>query len=471
MKKRKKIEELHEHIGETVNVCGWVDARRDHGKLIFLDLRDSSAKLQAVALPKPEDVHDVADQLRSEWVVSVEGVVNKRPDKMVNSEEAMGDIELEIKDVEVLSEADTPPFDLSTEGFDVKEELRMEYRYLDIRRDRMQKNLRKRSAVNNFLRNSLAEKDFIEVETPILTRSTPEGARDYIVPSRIDKGSFYALPQSPQQYKQLLMVGGVERYFQLARCMRDEDTRGDRQPEFTQLDMECSFVEREDIILILEEVFSKMVEELFPEKHITETPWPRISHEEALGKYGSDRPDIRKDPNDPSELGFAWVVDFPLFEKEKSDEGFFQPEHHMFTAPKDWDVNSLISAPQKAISQQVDLSLNGFEVAGGSIRIHKAEVQRAVFDLIGFTEKQKEEFSHMLKAFRYGVPPHGGIAVGMDRFMAVLENETNIREVIAFPKTGEGRDLMMSTPSEVEKEQLRELGLEIDKPKKKNSNN
>ncbi len=461
--KRVKIEELKKYIDKTVKVCGRVDTRRDHGKLIFLDVRDETGKVQVVVLPKPEEIHSLADELRSEWVIEMEGLVKERPAKMVNPDEAMGGLEVELTSLTTLSKSDTPPFDLSTDGSEINEELRMKYRYLDLRRRRLQKNIRRRSAVNNFFRNFLVKNEFVEIETPILTRSTPEGARDYIVPSRIYKGSFYALPQSPQQYKQLLMMSGFERYFQIARCMRDEDTRGDRQPEFSQLDIECAFVKREDLMSIIEEMFTAMITELYPEKHMTQTPWPRLNHKEVLQKYGSDRPDIRKKPGDSSELGFAWVVDFPLFEKERSDEGHFLPEHHMFTAPKDSDLESLKSSPEKTLSQQIDLSLNGFEVAGGSIRIHDAKIQEAVFDLIGFTEEQKKDFSHMFTAFRYGTPPHGGIAAGLDRLLSVLENEKSIREVIAFPKTGEGRDPMMDVPSEIGVGQLKKLGLEIKK--------
>ncbi len=463
--KRVRIKELKNHIGKTVRLFGRVDTRRDHGKLIFFDLRDETGKLQIVVLPKPENVHSSADKLRPEWVVMFEGVVKERPGKMINPDELMGDLEMELSSLEVVSESETAPFDIDSEGFDIKEELRMKYRYIDLRRGRLQKNIRRRSAVNNFLRNFLVKKEFVEIETPILTRSTPEGARDYVVPSRIYKGSFYALPQSPQQYKQLLMMGGFERYFQFARCLRDEDTRGDRQPEFTQLDIEWAFAEREDIMSLIEELFTAMITELYPEKHITKTPWPILEYNEVVKKYGSDRPDIRKDPKDENELGFAWVIDFPLFEKEKSEEGYFLPEHHMFTAPKKEDLELLQTAPQKVRSQQMDLSLNGFEVAGGSIRIHDAKTQKTVFDLIGFSEKEQNEFAHMLSAFRYGVPPHGGIAPGLDRILSVLENEKSIREVIAFPKTGEGRDPMMNIPSEIGDFQLKELGLRIKKPK------
>lgn len=465
--KKINIDKLNSYVDKEVDLFGWIDSRRDHGKLIFLDLRDETGKVQVVVLPKPEELHNLADRLRSEWVVSIKGLVKQRPKKMVNPEESMGNIEIELLSLKVLSKSKTPPFDLSTDGFEVKEEIRMKYRYLDLRRERLQKNIRNRSKVNNFIRNFLiTKKDFVEIETPLLTRSTPEGARDYVVPSRVYGGSFYALPQSPQQYKQLLMVSGFERYFQFARCMRDEDTRGDRQPEFTQLDLECSFVQKEDIMAIIETMYTEMVQKIYPEKHITETPWPRITHSEALKKYGSDRPDIRKDVKDIDELGFAWVVDFPLFEKEKSDEGYFLPEHHMFTAPKEDSVEILKSNPEKALSQQMDLSLNGFEVAGGSVRINDAEVQKLIFDLIGFSKENKKEFSHMLTAFSYGVPPHGGIATGVDRLMTIMENESSIREVIAFPKTGEGRDLLMNTPSEISENQLKELNLKLRTTKK-----
>jgi aspartyl-tRNA synthetase len=459
------IKDLNDYIDKEVTLYGWVDNRRDHGKLIFLDLRDETGKIQVVVLPKPEEIHGLADRLRSEWVVLVKGLVKQRPEKMVNSDDLMGNLEIELLNLEIISKSKTSPFDLSTDGFEVKEELRMKYRYLDLRRARLQKNIRNRSCVNLFLRNFLTQKNFIEIETPLLTRSTPEGARDYVVPSRVYGGSFYALPQSPQQYKQLLMISGFEKYFQFARCMRDEDTRGDRQPEFTQLDIESSFIEREDIMSLIEDMYTEMVQKIYPDKHMTKTPWPRISHSEALKRYGSDRPDIRKNTEDKNELGFAWVIDFPLFEKEKSDQGYFLPEHHMFTAPKDSDLKRLKSNPEKAVSQQIDLSLNGFEIAGGSIRIHNAETQNLVFDLIGFSEKDKKEFSHMLEAFSYGVPPHGGIATGLDRLMAILENESSIREVIAFPKTGEGRDPMMNTPAKISEKQLNELHLKLDNSK------
>jgi len=456
------IKDLHDYVGKEVSVSGWVDVRRDHGKLIFIDLRDFTEKVQMVILPSNKETHAQGEQLRPEWVLRIRGIVNKRPDKMINIELLNGDIELEVKGIEILNEAETSPIHIDGDGYDINEETRLIYRYLDLRRPRLTKNLRNRHAVLQFLRNFLTEKKFIEVETPILTKSTPEGARDYIVPSRIDKGKFYALPQSPQQYKQLLMVSGIERYFQVARCLRDEDPRKDRGPEFTQLDIEMSFVTQEDILSLVEEMFTKLVTTLYPEKRVSETPWPRLTYKDVMAKYKSDKPDLRKNQSDPNELAFAWVLNFPLFE-EKMEGKHYAPSHHMFTMPKEEDIPKLDTNPQEVRSYQHDLVLNGFEVGGGSIRIHDPKLQTKIFDLIGFTEKEKEYFNHMLEAFRYGVPPHGGIAPGMDRLLMLLENEPNIREVIAFPKTGEGRDLMMDAPSDVDKKQLDELGIEIKK--------
>jgi aspartyl-tRNA synthetase len=462
MKSRIPIKSLHNHIGSEVTVLGFVDTRRDHGKLIFIDLRDESGVVQMVALPHNESAHKLADSVRPEFVVAVQGKVNKRPEKMVNVDLPNGDIELEITGIEILSQAETPPFDIAGEGRDIGEEHRLAHRYLDLRRPRMQKNIRNRHRALQYVRNFLTDEGFIEIETPILSKSTPEGARDFIVPARLDPGKFYALPQSPQQYKQLLMVAGFEKYFQIARCMRDEDTRGDRQAEFTQLDMEMAFVNQEDILALVERMFSQMVAELYPEKKVSAAPWPRLSYREAIDKHGSDRPDLRRDKNDSDELAFAWVLDFPLFEETK-ENGHFAPSHHMFTMPKEEDIAKLDADPASVRAYQHDLVLNGYEVGGGSIRIHRADIQRKIFDLIGFSEEQKKYFDHMLKAFSYGVPPHGGIAPGVDRLLMILEGEPNIREVIAFPKTGEGRDLMMGAPSTVAQEQLGELSIKINK--------
>lgn len=456
-------------IGQKVKFCGWVHNRRDHGKIIFIDLRDRTGLMQLVFAPGQES-YELANSLRSEWVISVEGAVKERPEKMVNSNIDTGKVEMEVEKLEVLNESKTPPFDLQGDGRNINEEKRMRYRYLDLRRQRLSENLRNRAKVIKFIRDFLTEHDFVEIETPILGKSTPEGARDYLVPSRLYHGDFYALPQSPQQYKQLLMVAGLERYFQISRCFRDEDTRGDRQPEFTQLDLEMSFVTQEDILALTEKLFSDLVKKIYPRKKVTQSPWPRLSHKEAQEKYGTDKPDLRKDKNNPDELAFAWVIDFPLFAEQREEDFYhgsgsakFAPSHHMFTAPHPDDVGLLDSNPLKVRGLQHDFVLNGYEVGGGSIRIHSSEIQNKVFDLIGFTDEQKRYFDYFLRAFTFGVPPHGGIAPGLDRLVMILQDEPNIREVIAFPKTGDGRDLMMGAPSGVNEEQLKELGIVIKK--------
>ena len=458
---RTYIKNLKNKIGEEIQIAGWVNVRRDHGKLIFVDLRDMTGMVQMVVLPNHQEAYQVADKIRSEWVLEVKGKINKRPDNMINKDEENGDIEVEVLGIKVLGEAETPPFDVTTDGHEIGEEHRMKYRYLDLRRQRMRKNIRNRHQVNQFIRNYLTEQNFVEIETPILTKSSPEGARDFIVPSRSEHGKFYALPQSPQQYKQLLMVAGIEKYFQIARCMRDEDTRGDRQAEFTQLDIEMSFIKQEDILKLLEDLYTKLIENLYPDKIITQKPWSRLEYKDVMEKYGTDKPDLRKDKNNPNELAFAWILNFPLFEEEKKD-GHYAPSHHMFTMPKEEDIDKLDSNPAKIKSYQHDIVLNGFEIAGGSIRIHNPALQTKIFDLIGFSDEEKEYFKHMLTAFTYGAPPHGGIACGLDRLLAILENEPSIREVIAFPKTGEGRDLMMNSPAEVSDEQLKELNIQIE---------
>ena len=463
--KRIQIKDIEEKIGETVKLAGWVDVRRDHGKLIFIDLRDASGKVQIVATPKNAEAREVADTVRPEWVIEIEGEVKQRPENMVNPDSPFGDLEISVQKMKVLNQAKTPPFEIGTDGYEVGEEIRLKYRYLDLRRERLQKNIRARHKAVKYIRDYLSEEGFVEIETPLLTKSSPEGARDFVVPSRLHHGEFYALPQSPQQYKQLLMVAGFEKYFQIARTLRDEDTRGDRQPEFTQLDLEMSFTKQDDILNLMEDMYTKLVEELYPGKKITQKPWPRIDYSEAMEKYGSDSPDLRKDKNDPNELAFAWVVNFPLFEEKKTEAGNYAPSHHMFTAPKEEDMEKLDSDPGAVKSYQHDLVLNGYEIAGGSIRIHNPEIQTKIFDLIGFSEEEKRYFNHMLEAFTYGVPPHGGIAPGIDRLIMLLQGEPNIREVIAFPKTGDGRDLMMDAPSEISQEQLDELGIEIKKKK------
>lgn len=451
-----------EKVGETVTLKGWVDARRDHGKIMFLDLRDLTGTVQLVG-------YKTLGEARPEDVIEVTGKVKKRPESMVNDKISTGTVEVEVEKLIVLSHARELPFPIDTAGYEINEEIRSKYRYLDLRRPRMARNIRVRSKAVSFIRNYLTYLDFVEIETPILTKTTPEGARDFLVPSRLQPGKFYALPQSPQQYKQLLMVSGFERYFQIARCFRDEDPRRDRAyGEFTQLDVEMSFVTQNDIIELAEGLFTKLVGELFPEKHITKTPWPRLSHKEVMKKYGTDKPDLRRNKNDPNELAFSWTVDFPLFNEQKDDDFFygsgkakFAPSHHMFTAPHPDDVSLLDTDPLRVRGLQHDLVLNGLEVGGGSIRIHQPDIQEKVFDLIGFTEKQKHEFAHMLTAFTYGVPPHGGIAPGIDRFLMAVLGEPSVREVMAFPTSASGTISIMDAPSGASVDQLTELGISV----------
>ncbi len=464
--KRIYIKDLKEYVGKEVTVAGWVAVRRDQGKMVFLDLRDVSGKVQAVVLPNHTEALAVAQIVRPEWVVEVTAQVNKRPERNIKPDVFNGDIELEVLQIDVLNEAETPPMDVTSDGYEIGEETRLKYRYLDLRRPRLQRNMRIRHNIVLFIRNFLSKQGFIETETPILTKSTPEGARDYIVPSRVEQGKFYALPQSPQQYKQLLMVAGMEKYFQIARCMRDEDTRGDRQPEFTQLDMELSFASQEEIMALNEKLLIDIVTTLTPEKKIQTIPFPRITYREAMGKYGNDCPDLREDKSDPNTLAFCWVIEFPFFEKDK--QGGWTFTHNPFSAPKAEYAESLMEKKDigDILATQYDIALNGFEVGGGSIRNHRPDALMKVLEIMGYTEENiKKDFGHILDAFSYGAPPHGGIAWGLDRLLAILTNEPNIREVIAFPKTGEGRDLMMDAPSEVSAEQLQELGITI--PRKK----
>ncbi len=403
-------------------------------------------------------------------MVKLNGLVKKRPEKLVNSKIPTGSIEIEIKKIEVLSRSKGLPLPIDTDGYEVDEEVRLKYRYLDLRRRRMLENLTIRSQVVQFIRNFLIARDFLEIETPILTKTTPEGARDFLVPSRLQQGKFYALPQSPQQYKQMLMVAGIERYFQIARCFRDEDPRADRAyGEFTQLDLEMSFIEQTDILTLTEELFTNLIKEIFPQKKITQSPWPRLSHQEAQEKYKSDKPDLRKNKEDKDELAFAWILDFPLFEQASSEQYFhgmgktrFAPSHHMFTAPHPEDIALLDSAPEKVRGLQHDLALNGYEVGGGSVRIHDAAIQQKIFDLIGFSDEHKHDFEHLLTAFEYGVPPHGGIAPGIDRFLMAVLGERSIREVIAFPASSGGTTAAVDAPSAASSEQMAELGIKVE---------
>ena len=471
MKSRIYIKDLKDHIGKEVTIAGWVDVRRDQGKMIFFDMRDMTGKVQCVALPSRAEVIEKGKEIRPEWVLKIVGMVNKRPEKNVKAGMLNGGVELEVTEIEVLNKAETTPFQINETTAGINEDIRMKYKYLDLRTERMQKNIRMRHKIIKFIRDFLDKENFVEVETPILTKSTPEGARDYIVPSRLWQGKFYALPQSPQQYKQLLMAGGIERYFQIAKCMRDEDTRGDRQPEFTQLDLEMSFVEREDVIKLNEKLLINIVQTLYPEKKIQEIPFPRISHKEAMEKYGTDRPDFRKDKNDKNSLAFGWVVDFPFFERtDKSDnsqaEGEWTFTHNPFSRPKSEHMPLLMDKKDigNILTSQYDVVLNGYEIGGGSIRNHEPEALQKVFEILGHKiEDIEKNFGHMLHAFKTGAPPHGGIAWGLDRLVMLLQGEVNIREVIAFPKTGEGKDLMMGSPAEVSEKQLKELGIKLSK--------
>lgn len=462
--KRTKINDLHDVVGEEVTIKGWVDSRRDHGKLAFFDIRDGFGVVQTVV---KGDLYEQHDDLRAEWVVAVTGEVQERPENMVSEDEANGDLEMAVTEIEVLNEAETPPFDIYDDGYEVDEETRLEHRYLDLRRPRLQKNIRMRNKIIRFFREYMHQNDFVEIETPMLMKDTPEGSREYVVPSRLHQGSFYALPQSPQQFKQLTMVAGFERYFQVARCMRDEDLRGDRQPEFTQLDFEMSFVDQEDVLEFTEEMFIKLVKQMFPGKKLKNEPFVRLTYEEAMEKYGNDKPDLRSDKEDDDELAFAWIVDFPMFEQQ--DDGSIQAMHHPFCSVKEEDKEKFL---QDDLSQEellsiranaYDLVLNGYELSSGSIRIHEPKVQKRVFELLEISEEeQQQRFGHMLEAFSYGTPPHGGFAPGIDRIAMLMAGEPNIREVIAFPKNGEGRDPMMQAPSEISSQQLADLGLELD---------
>ncbi|MDQ3184335.1 MAG: aspartate--tRNA ligase [Actinomycetota bacterium] len=571
-----------DNAGEEVRLAGWVHRRRDHGGLIFIDLRDRWGITQVTFHPERAEVFSSAERLRPEWSISVEGEVVRRPEGNENPDLPTGAIEVEATGLEILNPSETPPFEIERDR-PVDETLRLKYRYLDLRRERMRDKILLRHRVVKHMRDYLDDRGFVEIETPLLTASTPEGARDYLVPARLYPGQFYALPQSPQQFKQLLMVAGFERYFQIARALRDEDQRGDRQPEHTQLDLEMSYTTQDEVLDLVEGLYAGIVEQL-TQKRLLAKPFPRLTYFEAMDRFGTDKPDIRfglelndvsqlaagsdfkvfegavesggsvrgiavgglgdltrreldeltavatsggakglahflvqsdglkspvakffseaeqdtlrtvlgaeegdwmffvadKNPvvfeslsrlrlhfrdrlglADPNVLGMSWVTDFPLFEWNE-DEGRIEPMHHMFTMPREEDLPLLDSDPLEVIGQLYDLVANGTELASGSMRIHSPGLQQKVFDVIGIgPEEAQRRFGTILTAFRYGAPPHGGIAPGVDRLVMLLTDEPNIREVMAFPKTQAARDEMMDAPGPVSEEQLKELNLSL----------
>ncbi len=444
-----------EDIGKEVILCGWVDSRRDHGKLIFIDVRDRYGITQIIFLPKPNtETYEKAKKLRNEDVVMLKGAVNPRPKQTENPKLSTGFIEVCAQELNIFSSADDLPFNVQ-DSVDAGEEVRLSYRYLDLRRKPMQERMILRHKLNQGFREFLSRQGFLEIETPFLTKSTPEGARDYLVPSRLNPNKFYALPQSPQLFKQILMVSGMDKYYQIVRCFRDEDLRKDRQPEFTQLDIEMSFVEEEDILGLMEKMFAAVFKEVLGKE--IKVPFLRISHKEAIQKYNSDKPDIGE-----GDFRFLWVTDFPLFEMNELEKRW-QTCHHPFTSPNEEDIGLLDGKDlSKVRSRSYDLVLNGSEIGSGSIRIHSSQLQKKIFKILGISDEAAErKFGFLLNAFKYGVPAHGGVAFGLDRLYAIIAGCDSIRDVIAFPKTQKGSCLMSDAPSYVEEEQLKELNIEL----------
>ncbi|MEK7605294.1 MAG: amino acid--tRNA ligase-related protein [Patescibacteria group bacterium] len=461
---RTLVEQTVEKVGEKVVLEGWVDTKRDHGKLTFIDLRDRTGKVQCVGFQK-------MGELSVESVVRVIGMVKLRPEKMINPDLPTGTVEVDVESYEILNKAIELPIQLDTDGLEIGEEVRLRYRYIDLRRARMQRNIRLRSEFMQALRQVLLAKDFVEIETPLLSKATMEGARDFIVPSRFQPGKFYALPQSPQQYKQLLMTSGFERYFQFPHCLRDEDLRADRGFEFTQLDLEMSFVTREDVMQTVEDMVKKAVKSVGGK--LQKEEFPVITYQEALDKYGADKFDLRtEEEKKDGTLAFAWVINFPFFKKVDSKDAAEVRDgksgwtftHNPFSMPLPEHEEWLLKGENigQIMTTQYDLVCNGLEAGGGSIRAHRSDLLKATYKIMGYSEEQTQEsVGHMLEAFELGTPPHGGIALGLDRYIALLTGESSIKEVIAFPMTSTGRTAIMDAPSPVTKEQLDELSLKV----------
>lgn len=465
---RTLIKDTIEKTDQEVLLQGWVDTKRDHGKLTFIDLRDRTGKVQCVGFQK-------MGELTTESVIEIKGLIKKRPERMINPNIPTGTIEVDVQEYTILNKASELPIQIDTDGLEIGEEVRLKYRYIDLRRERMQKNIRLRSAFTNAIRQKLLEKDFVEIETPLLTKSTMEGARDFLVPSRFQPGKFYALPQSPQQYKQLLMTAGFERYFQFPHCLRDEDLRADRGFEFTQLDLEMSFVNREDVMHTMESVVKEATKAVGGK--LKDETFPIIDYKDAMATYGADKFDLRTEEDKSNGvLAFAWVINFPFFKQvDKKDAAEMRDSksgwtftHNPFSMPIPEHEEWLLKGEniENITTTQYDLVCNGLEVGGGSIRAHKAELLKATYKVMGYSEAEIEEaVGHMLEAFSYGTPPHGGIALGLDRLVAILSNETSIKEAIAFPMTATGRTSVTNAPTYVTKEQLDEVGLEVKKQK------